>query len=148
MSRLRSIGTKVAHRARSRSNLRILPPWGARVTFRFEDLRGIHTGRTPVSSYVIQSFHDDATADLFNGKTSPAARRACPIEVWPVARRKLDLLHNAVSLSSLRFPPGNRLEALRGGRAGQHSIRINQQYRICFVWTDQGPAEVVVTDYH
>lgn len=97
---------------------------------------------------MIQSFHDDATADLFNGKTTPAARRVCPVELWSVARRKLDMLHNAVSLGSLRFPPGNRLEALRGDRAGQHSIRINQQYRSCFVWTDQGPSDVEITDYH
>lgn len=97
---------------------------------------------------MIRSFRDDGTADLFNGKHTAAARRVCPTELWNVARRKLDMLNSAVSLGSLRSPPGNRLEALRGTRAGQHSIRINQQYRICFVWTDRGPEGVEVTDYH
>ncbi|HXB23595.1 MAG TPA: type II toxin-antitoxin system RelE/ParE family toxin [Gemmatimonadaceae bacterium] len=97
---------------------------------------------------MIQSFSDDATADLFNGKASAAARRTCPVDLWSVARRKLDQLNAAVTLGSLRFPPGNRLEALRGDRDGQHSIRINQQYRICFVWTDSGPEDVEITDYH
>lgn len=97
---------------------------------------------------MIQSFRDAATADLFNGRPSSAARRCCPIALWPVVRRKLDQLNNAVSLSSLRVPPGNRLEALRGDRAGQFSIRVNQQYRVCFNWTEQGPRDVEVTDYH
>jgi len=127
----------------------MLAPLGCKsYILRINETGRIHTGRDPFCSHVIQSFHDDATADLFNGKTTPAARRACPNEIRRVVRRKLDMLHNAVSLVSLRFPPGNRLEALRGDRTGQHSIRINQQYRICFVWTEQGPADVEVTDYH
>jgi len=65
-----------------------------------------------------------------------------------MAARKLDLLDSAISLDELRVPPGNRLEALSGDRKGQHSIRINDQYRICFVWTDTGPDEVEITDYH
>ena len=65
-----------------------------------------------------------------------------------VARRKLAMLDAAVVLRDLATPPGNHLEALRGDRAGQHSIRINQQYRICFVWTDEGPANVEIVDYH
>ena len=65
-----------------------------------------------------------------------------------VARRKLAMLDAAVVLRDLATPPGNHLEALRGDRAGQHSIRINQQYRICFVWTDEGPASVEIVDYH
>jgi proteic killer suppression protein len=65
-----------------------------------------------------------------------------------VARRKLDQLNAAVSLGSLSIPPGNRLEALKEDRQGQHSIRINQQFRVCFIWTDQGPERVEVTDYH
>lgn len=97
---------------------------------------------------MIRSFRDDASADVFNGKATAAARRMCPVDLWSVARRKLDQLNAAVTLGSLRFPPGNRLEALRGDRAGQHSIRINQQYRICFVWTERGPEDVEITDYH
>jgi proteic killer suppression protein len=65
-----------------------------------------------------------------------------------VARRKLDQLNAAVSLRSLGIPPGNRLEALKEDRRGQHSVRINQQFRVCFVWTDQGPERVEITDYH
>lgn len=65
-----------------------------------------------------------------------------------VAGRKLDQLDSAEALGDLRIPPGNRLEALRGDRAGQHSIRINQQYRICFAWTDSGPTDVEIVDYH
>ncbi|HEX5693089.1 MAG TPA: type II toxin-antitoxin system RelE/ParE family toxin [Arenimonas sp.] len=65
-----------------------------------------------------------------------------------VARRKLAMLEAAVVLRDLATPPGNHLEALKRDRAGQHSIRINQQYRICFVWTDEGPANVEIVDYH
>ena len=64
------------------------------------------------------------------------------------ARRKLDMLQMARDLSDLRAPPANRLEALGGDRRGQHSIRINDQWRICFVWTKEGPADVEVVDYH
>ena len=65
-----------------------------------------------------------------------------------VAERKLVQLEAATSLESLRAPPGNRLEALSGNRAGQHSIRINDQWRLCFVWTAQGPGQVEIVDYH
>lgn len=65
-----------------------------------------------------------------------------------VAERKLAQLEAAVSLETLRAPPGNRLEALRGDRAGQHSIRINEQWRLCFVWTAQGPSDIEIVDYH
>lgn len=64
------------------------------------------------------------------------------------AQRKLRLLNAADSLNDLRVPPGNRLEKLQGARAGQHSIRINDQFRICFTWTASGPADVEITDYH
>lgn len=97
---------------------------------------------------MIRSFHDRGTEDIFDRRNTPAARRRCPERVWPVARRKLDQLNAAVSLSSLGIPPGNRLEALKEDRRGQHSIRINQQFRVCFVWTDQGPERVEITDYH
>ncbi len=72
----------------------------------------------------------------------------CPEQLWRVAQRKLDQLNAAVSLGSLRIPPGNHLEALPGDRQGQHSIRINDQHRICFVWTDEGPERVEIADYH
>ena len=65
-----------------------------------------------------------------------------------VARRKLDQLNAAATLDFLRVPPGNRLEALKGNRAGQHSIRVNDQFRLCFVWTAQGPTDVEIVDYH
>lgn len=65
-----------------------------------------------------------------------------------IAGRKLDMLNAAVTLGDLASPPGNRLEPLRGNRLGQHSIRINDQWRICFVWTSAGPADVEITDYH
>jgi toxin HigB-1 len=97
---------------------------------------------------MIRSFHDRGTEDIFNRSNSREARRTCPEAHWSVARRKLDQLNAVVSLDSLRIPPGNRLEALRGDRAGQHSIRINDQYRVCFVWTDDGPQQVEIVDYH
>jgi toxin HigB-1 len=68
--------------------------------------------------------------------------------VESVARRKLDQLNAATTLSFLRAPPGNRLKALKADRSGQHSIRINDQYRLCFVWSAQGPENVEIVDYH
>jgi proteic killer suppression protein len=97
---------------------------------------------------MIRSFRDPGTEDIFNGADTKRARRACPATLWPVACRKLELLDSAGVLGDLRVPPANRLEALKGGRAGQHSIRVNDQYRVCFVWTDLGPANVEIVDYH
>ena len=97
---------------------------------------------------MIRSFADDATADLFDGRATKAARKRCPQTLWAVARRKLDQLNAVVALDELRVPPGNRLEALKGDRRGQHSIRINDQYRVCFVWTPEGPSDVEIVDYH
>lgn len=97
---------------------------------------------------MIRSFHDRATEDVYHGERSAAARRVLPAALWRVARRKLDHLEFAGRLEDLRSPPGNQLEALRGDRVGKHSIRINAQYRICFVWTPQGPEQVEITDYH
>ncbi len=71
-----------------------------------------------------------------------------PTAIQPVARRKLRMLNNARGLNDLRVPPANRLEALKGDRRGEHSIRINDQWRICFRWTAAGPAEVDIVDYH
>ncbi len=84
---------------------------------------------------------------MFDGQASKAARRVLPIELHRTAGRSLDRLHAAVSLRSLSLP-GLRLEKLRGDRAGQHSIRINDQYRICFRWTVRGAEEVEIADYH
>lgn len=97
---------------------------------------------------MIRSFHDAASEDLFYGRPTKAARKALPQTLWGRASKKLDALDSAGELADLRVPPGNRLEALRGARKGQHSIRINDQYRICFVWTEAGPEEVEVVDYH
>ena len=71
-----------------------------------------------------------------------------PADLVRLTRAMLSALDAAHVLEDLRFPPGNHLEALSGDRAGQHSVRINGQWRICFVWTDQGPAEVEIVDYH
>ncbi|MDF3130629.1 type II toxin-antitoxin system RelE/ParE family toxin [Kiritimatiellaeota bacterium B1221] len=97
---------------------------------------------------MIQSFLNQATEDIFNGSSSKVGRKLCPQNLWRIASRKLDLLDSVARLADLRVPPGNRLEALTGDRKGQYSIRINQQYRICFRWTDQGPEEVEIIDYH
>ncbi|MBM3461853.1 MAG: plasmid maintenance system killer protein [Armatimonadetes bacterium] len=97
---------------------------------------------------MIQSFADHGTEDVFNGKDTREARQVCPRALRAVARRKLDQLNNAATLQDMRVPPGNHLEALAGDRDGQHSIRINQQYRVCFKWTDDGPTNVEIVDYH
>lgn len=96
----------------------------------------------------IVSFADRGTEDLFEGEDTRKARRACPESLWSVAHRKLDLLNSATRLSDLGFPPNSHLESLKGDRVGRHSIRINQQYRLCFRWTDNGPADVEIVDYH
>lgn len=92
---------------------------------------------------MIISFADRATSDLAAGK-SPAEFQSFE----RVAARKLAQLDAATSLSDLLLPPGNRLEHLKGNREGQLSIRINKQWRICFAWTDQGPVDVEIVDYH
>jgi len=97
---------------------------------------------------MIASFKDGATEDLFNGVNSKRARKFCPRSLWLMASRKLDLLDSVHSLDELKVPPGNHLESLRGNRRGQYSIRINEQYRICFAWGENGPGDVEVTDYH
>jgi len=97
---------------------------------------------------VIRTFADVATEDLFNGLDSRRARRACLPTLWPVVVRKLTQLNRVRDLRELAIPPGNRLEALRGTRRGQHSIRINDQFRICFRWEEGYADDVEVTDYH
>jgi proteic killer suppression protein len=97
---------------------------------------------------VIRDFADAGTEDVFNGRNSKPARAVCPKRLWPVARRKLDQLDSVEQLGELRVPPGNRLEALGGDREGEHSVRINEQYRICFRWSEEGPTGVEIADYH
>ena len=97
---------------------------------------------------MIRSFRDGGTEDVFYGRKTKAARRVCPESVRRVATRKLDQLDSVVSVAELRIPPNNRLKALKGKRKGQFSIRINDQYRICFVWTEAGPDAVEIVDYH
>jgi toxin HigB-1 len=92
---------------------------------------------------MIQSFRCSDTEQLFR-----RIRVGRFVNIEGVARRKLDQLNAATTLSFLMAPPGNRLEALKGNRAGQHSIRINDQFRLCFVWTEQGPRNVEIVDYH
>jgi toxin HigB-1 len=91
----------------------------------------------------IQSFKCSDTALKFSGTR---VKRFANIET--VAMRKLAMLHRAATLIDLRIPPGNHLEALAGNRKGQHSIRVNQQWRVCFVWTLNGPSDVEIVDYH
>jgi len=97
---------------------------------------------------MIQNFKTKGTEDVFNGISSREARQTCPNVLWRVAARKLDQLDSVEMLNELRIPPGNRLEQLSGKRDGQYSIRINDQYRICFLWTGSGPDQVEIVDYH
>ncbi len=97
---------------------------------------------------MIESYADKATEDIFNGVNSVEARRRLPRDLWKIASRKLDQIDSAVNIDDLRVPPGNRLEVLKGNRSGQYSIRINDQYRICFDWTLRGAVEVEIVDYH
>lgn len=92
---------------------------------------------------MIRSFKDGEVKKLFESGASKRWRA-----IQPVACRKLDQLEAAVRLADLRVPPGNRLEPLKGARSGQHSIRINDQYRLCFVWKRDGAYEVEIADYH
>lgn len=93
---------------------------------------------------MIQNFADPETELIWSGRRS----RKLPPDIQPAALRKLRLLNQARALQDVRIPPGNRLEALKGERKGQHSIRINDQWRICFVWQEGGPGNVEIVDYH
>jgi proteic killer suppression protein len=97
---------------------------------------------------MIVGFRNRGTEDVFNNEDTKAARRTCPSSIWGVAQRKLEYLQAATSLTDLKRPPKNNLEKLKGKRARQHAIRINDQYRVCFVWTDKGADQVEITDYH
>jgi proteic killer suppression protein len=93
---------------------------------------------------MIRSFRDKTTEAVFNGERPKGFQS----DLVKVARRKLRYLHAATELADLKSPPGNRLEALSGDRKGQHSIRINDQFRVCFIWTLEGPTQVEIVDYH
>ncbi len=93
---------------------------------------------------MIRNFADPEAKLIWSGRRS----RRLPSDIQVVALRKLRLLNQAKVLGDLRVPPGNRLEALKGERAGQHSVRINDQWRICFVWSEGGPGDVEIVDYH
>lgn len=93
---------------------------------------------------MIESFKDKETEKVFNREYS----RKLPREIQGVAFRKLRMLNRAVTLQDLKVPPANRLESLKGNRQGQHSIRINDQFRICFIWSDHKAYQVEIVDYH
>ena len=93
---------------------------------------------------MILSFADKQTERIWNGEIS----RRLPIEIQSIARRKLRMINNARRLDDIRVPPANRLEALKGDMRGQHSIRVNDQWRICFRWSNAGVTDVQIVDYH
>jgi proteic killer suppression protein len=93
---------------------------------------------------MIKNFRSRETEKIWNGVRS----KHLPQDIQQIARRKLRMLNNARSLHDLRVPPANRLEALRGSRSGQHSIRVNDQWRICFIWMDGDAENVEIVDYH
>jgi len=93
---------------------------------------------------MIRSLKDKETEKIFARQVS----RKLPRDIQRIALRKLRMLHRAVTLQDLRVPPGNRLEKLHGDRAGQHSIRINDQWRVCFEWRNSDAYDVEITDYH
>lgn len=93
---------------------------------------------------MIKTFKDKEIEKVFQGRFS----KKIPQAIQRIAERKLIMLHRSVALQDLRVPPANRLEALKGERTGQHSIRINQQWRICFLWQEEGVFEVEIVDYH
>ncbi len=96
----------------------------------------------------IASFRDRGTEDVFEGRDTKAARRVCPPNLTRGARRKLDRINQAASLEDLRSPLGSHLEKLKGDREGQHSIRINNRYRVCFVFEAGDAHDVEIVDYH
>ena len=96
---------------------------------------------------MIRSFGDAATADVYYGRDTKAARQL-PKPLWPVIRRKLDALHRARALRDLRLPAGNRLEALKGDRTGLFSVRVNEQYRITFRFEGGHADDATCEDYH
>lgn len=97
---------------------------------------------------MIQNFKDKETEDIYNGTRSKKTLKRLPVNLWNIVYRKFYALDHAISLSDLHSPPNNRLEMLKGQRNGQFSIRINDQYRLCFNWSNEGPKDVEIVDYH
>ena len=97
---------------------------------------------------MIRSFRNQGTEDVFNGVDSKAARKICPANLVAIATKKLEWVAQAKVLEDLEALPNNSLERLKGDRIGQHAIRINDQYRICSIWTDRGAEQVAIVDYH
>lgn len=97
---------------------------------------------------MIKSFADDASRDIFDGVNSKRSRKILDSKLLPIARRKLDMIDVAITLNDLKIPPANHLELLNGNLKGKHSVRINDQYRIVFRWTNQGVEDVEIIDYH
>ncbi len=97
---------------------------------------------------MITSFHDQTTEDIFDGKNTKNTQKRLPSYLHKAAKRKLDMLHAAAILADLEAPPNNKLEKLKGDRKHQHSIRINDQYRIVFSWIDGNAENVEIVDYH
>jgi toxin HigB-1 len=93
---------------------------------------------------MIKTFKSKETEKIWNGDIS----RRLPINIQQVARRKLRMLNNANVLNDLRIPPNNRLEALKGNRSGEYSIRVNDQWRVCFKWSEGNAFDVIIEDYH
>ena len=97
---------------------------------------------------MINSFLNKGTEDIFNGKNTKDARKICPKNLWRIAVRKLDQIDSIIKLEESWILPGNRFESLSGDRKMEHSIRINNQYRICFLWKDGYANQVEIIDYH
>lgn len=98
--------------------------------------------------FMIEVFKNSGTGNIFDGVNSKAARKLCPESIWRIAVRKLDQLDSVTTINELALSPGNHLEKLTGGREGKYSIRINDQYRICFGWSELGADQVEIVDYH
>ncbi len=97
---------------------------------------------------MIISFRDAESEAIYDGEPTKGARRRLLLALWNIAQRKLSQLNAVETLRDLAVPPGNRLEELRGDWRGKHSIRINEQCRVCFVWTPEGPSDVEIVDDH
>ncbi len=96
---------------------------------------------------MIKSFKDKGTEDIYNRYNTQESRKKCPVEIWGIAQRKLDILNIIKDLNDIKSP-GFRLEKLKGDRIGEYSIRINDKYRICFIWEKGNVLNVEITNYH